>query len=194
MTSITRYVNSDLDLKSADDLAPLVAAFQAADVFALHVTLGDDGVWFAVLETETQYDEPEPNIAAMLAVVEALAPTLRSVWAGCSRREFNVGYDCGVEPWAFNQGLSAELLGRMAVAGASLRWTLYPDREQGTPNQRLCSLSSCSRLIRIPRPAIPDDRVGDHHELPGDCHQHYLVGLPLRPQPQRELSQSAIDP
>jgi hypothetical protein len=62
----------------------------------------------------------------MLAVVEALDPPLRSVWAGCSRREFNVGYDCGLEPWAFSQGLSAEILGRMASAGASLRVTLYP--------------------------------------------------------------------
>ncbi len=51
------------------------------------------------------------------------------------RREFNIGYDCGAEPWAFNQGLSAHLLGRMATAGASLRVTIYPDREQGTPEE-----------------------------------------------------------
>ncbi len=70
----------------------------------------------------------------MQAVIESLVPPLRSVWAGCSQREFNIGYDCGLEPWAFNQGLSADLLGRMAKAGASLRVTLYPDRGQHTPN------------------------------------------------------------
>jgi len=42
------------------------------------------------------------------------------------------GYDCGLDPWGFNQGLSPKLLGRMAAAVASLRVTLYPDREQGT--------------------------------------------------------------
>ena len=29
------------------------------------------------------------------------------------------------------------LLGRMAAIGASLRLTLYPEREQGTPNESL---------------------------------------------------------
>jgi hypothetical protein len=75
------------------------------------------------------HTEPEPNIATVLAAVESLAPPLRAVWSGCSLREFNIGYDCGREPWAFNQGLSAEVLGRIAAVGASLRWTLYPDRE-----------------------------------------------------------------
>jgi hypothetical protein len=129
MTSITRYVNSDLDLKSADDLAPLVAAFQAADVFALHVTLGDDGVWFAVLETETQYDEPEPNIAAMVGVVETMSDELRSAWARCTLREFNIGYDCGAHPWGFTQALSPELLRRVSALETSVRITLYPERE-----------------------------------------------------------------
>jgi hypothetical protein len=72
----------------------------------------------------------------MLATVESLARPFRSVWDGCTR-EFNIGYECGPEPWAFNQGLPAELLGRMAAAGASLRVTLYPDREPAKPNQLL---------------------------------------------------------
>jgi hypothetical protein len=123
------YVNTDLDLKSADDLAPLVAAFRAGDVFALHVTLGDDDVWFAVLETETQHDEPEANIAAMVTVAEALPDELRSAWARCTLREFNIGYDCGTHPWGFTQALSPELLRRVAALGASVRITLYPERE-----------------------------------------------------------------
>jgi hypothetical protein len=134
---VISYLNTDLDLTSADDLTALAAAFEAAGVPPLHVTKGEDGRWYACFETDEQHTEPAPNIAAMLAAVESLAPPLRSDWAGCSRREFNIGYDCGLEPWAFNQGLSADLLGRMAAAGTSLRVTLYPDREQGTPNEWL---------------------------------------------------------
>ena len=74
--------------------------------------------------------EPELNIAALVAVVESLDEQHLSLWRGCTQREFNIGYDCGAEPWAFNQGLSSELLGRMADIGTSLRITLYPDREQ----------------------------------------------------------------
>lgn len=120
------YLNTDLDLTSPDDLTELVAAFEAAGVNALHVTYGDG---YATLETDTQYEEPEPNIAAMVAVIETLQEPLRSVWSRCTLREFNIGFDCGAEPWAFNQGLSSELLGRIAAVGASLRVTLYPDHE-----------------------------------------------------------------
>jgi hypothetical protein len=132
---VISYLNTDLDLTSADDLTALAAVFEAGGVFPLHVTRGEDGLWYATFEVLDQHTEPEPNIAALLAVVESLPGPLRLTWAGCSRREFNIGYDCGPEPWAFNQGLSAELLGRMAAAGASLRVTLYPDREQGHAEQ-----------------------------------------------------------
>ena len=127
---IISYLNTDLDLTSADDLTALSAAFESAGVSPLHVERGDDGLWHATFETDEQHAEPESNIAGMLAAVELLGEPLRSVWAGCTQREFNIGYDCGAEPWAFNQGLSSALLGRMAAAGASLRLTLYPHREQ----------------------------------------------------------------
>ncbi len=135
MDGLITYLNTDLDLTSDEGLTALAAALEAGGVPPLHVTKGDDGRWYATFETDEQHSQPEPNIGAMLAAVESLAPPLRSVWAGCSRREFNIGYDCGLEPWAFNQGLSAELLGRMAAAGVSLRVTLYPDRERGRPNR-----------------------------------------------------------
>jgi hypothetical protein len=54
-------------------------------------------------DTDEQHTEPAPNTGAMLTVVESLAPPLRAVWEGCSRREFNIGYDCGLKPWAFNR-------------------------------------------------------------------------------------------
>jgi hypothetical protein len=120
------YLNTDLDLTSAEDLGLLAGAFDASGVFPLHVTRGDDALWYATFEVLGEHAEPEPSIEVMLSVVESLPGPLRSVWNSCTRREFNVGYDCGAEPWAFNQGLSAALLGRMAAVGASLRITLYP--------------------------------------------------------------------
>jgi hypothetical protein len=123
------YLNTDLDINSADDLTALAAAFEAAGLFPLHVTRLDNGHWFATFETEQQHHEPETNIGAMLSVVESLPTLLRATWDGCTRREFNVGYDCGINPWEFNQGISTDLLRRLAAAGGSLRITLYPDRE-----------------------------------------------------------------
>lgn len=131
----TCYLNTDLDLASSEDLTALAAVFESQGVFPLHVTRGEDGIWYATFEVLDQHTEPEPNIAAMVGVAESFSDADRSVWLGCMQREFNIGYDCGAEPWAFNQGLSCELLGRMAAVGASLRFTLYPDREQSRKNQ-----------------------------------------------------------
>ena len=128
MHGVIQYLNTDLDLTSSDDLTALASAFETGGLFPLHFMQSEDELWYATFETDVQHTEPEPNIVAMLAVVESLAPMLRATWAGCSRREFNIGYDCGLEPWAFNQGLSAELLELMAAAGTSLRITLYPER------------------------------------------------------------------
>jgi len=128
MDSAIHYLNTDLDLTSADDLTKLALIFEAGGMFPLNVNQDDDGLWYATFETNEQHTEMEPNIAAMLAVVESLSPSLRAVWERCSRREFNIGFICGCEPWAFNQGLPADLLGRMAAAGVSLRFTLYPER------------------------------------------------------------------
>jgi hypothetical protein len=128
------YLNTDLDLTSAEDPTALAAAFEIGSIPPLHVTHAADGRWYATFETSAQFAEPEANIAAMLDVVESLARPLRSVWDACTRREFNIGYECGAEPWAFNQGLPAELLGRMAAVGASMRVTLYPGREPATPD------------------------------------------------------------
>jgi hypothetical protein len=128
------YLNTDLNLISAEDLTPLAVAFRAQGVSDVYLTPGEDGFWYTTFQVDDQHDEPEPAISAMLAVVESLGESLRAVWSGCTRREFNLGYDCGSKPWAFNQGLSSQLLGRIAAAEASLRITLYPSaREELLP-------------------------------------------------------------
>ena len=127
------YLNTDLELASPDDLSALAAALEAQAVVPLHLTRQADGLWYAAFETAEQHGEPEPNIAAMLAVVETLAEPLRAVWAGCVRREFDIGYDCGGGPGPFEHGLSSHLLSRIAAAGASLRLTLYPPESTRGP-------------------------------------------------------------
>jgi hypothetical protein len=122
------YLNTDLVLTSANDLTALTAAFNARGLFTLRCDCHDDGIWYASFETHDlcHRHQPEQDIVAMLAVVESLDEPLRAVWSGCTLREFDIGYDCGGKPWAFNQGLTSALLGRMAEVGASLRITLYP--------------------------------------------------------------------
>ena len=120
------YLNTDLYLCSADDLTALGAAFEAGGFLPLQLARDDDGLWYANFEVRGRQEEPEATIAVMLAVLESLGDELQADWSKCQRREFDIGYDCGSKPWAFNQGLSSQLLGRIAAVGASLRITLYP--------------------------------------------------------------------
>jgi hypothetical protein len=127
-----RYLNTDLDLVSPQDLTPLVAAFKSAGVYTLHCDQDSTtGNWHGTFESETSHNSPEPEIdlAVLLAAIESLSPPLRDQWLACTLKEFNIGYDCGDDPWAFNNGLSAQTLHRLAAAQVSLRITLYPPRE-----------------------------------------------------------------
>ena len=124
------YLNTDLDLKSGFDLHPLSIELSNYGLHSLHVTHCEDGFWYATFETEQQHEQPETNIAEMVAAIERLTEPHLSTWQSCVLREFNIGYDCGEKPWAFNQGLSNELLQRIAKIGASIRFTMYPDRSQ----------------------------------------------------------------
>lgn len=132
------YINTDLDVQADPeiDLAPLVDALESRGVHALtplEYRRGDHG-WYVVFETDDDFREPDPNVARMLDAIESLDPASLDLWRACTLRELNIGYDCGDRPWAFNNGLSNDLLRRAAAAGTSLRITLYPQRPPVTSN------------------------------------------------------------
>ena len=128
----TRYRTTDLYFLSDENLTALAEALHA---WSPPVCLGENprthrDEWYCNFSIDREgAEEPEPGITAMLTVIEALDPPFRSAWAGCSQRVFDIAYDCGREPFAFCHELSAETLGRLAAAGASLRITLYSDPE-----------------------------------------------------------------
>ena len=138
MDGITEYGVTDLVLHSAEDLTALAAALETRGMrvtqraLQIHETAREffriaetDLMWIFQLDGCRSYDDPEPEVAAMLAAVEALDPPERAAWDGCSRREFDIAYYCGVRPFSVRHDLSAGMLARLAAAGGSLRLTLY---------------------------------------------------------------------
>jgi hypothetical protein len=119
-----QYLNTDLDL-TGENLQILDKAFQNAGLVALG-TIPPEIVFTAMgYETEHQYQEPEPNIEAFLTIIEALKGELLEIWNDCQKREFNIGYSCGIEPRKLKHGLSPALLKRIAEVNASILITLY---------------------------------------------------------------------
>jgi len=129
-----KYLNTDLDLVAVRDLTPLANALDARGVFPLSVQQDGGELWYATLEiSANSHDarmlEPEATILVMLDAIEALDGEAKELWSACSKREMNIGYDCGDVPWAFNNRLANSTLRRIADVGTSLRITLYPYRE-----------------------------------------------------------------
>ena len=123
-----QYLNTDLDLVCDIDPSGLAGEFESRD-FAVDVRVCDDGQFYVLCEDANDI-EPEPNISRLLDVVESLRGDARVLWNRCSKREFDVGYECGETPWAFNQGLSNDVLRRMADCGATFRITIYPQHSE----------------------------------------------------------------
>jgi hypothetical protein len=111
----------------------LAGALEARGLFALHVTLCEDGLWRASLETSDQYDEAEPNIAAMISAVESLTGVHMEQWQGCAVRELNSGFESSLEQRTLTQTFSPWLLVQMAAIGASLAFTVYLGEEDDVP-------------------------------------------------------------
>lgn len=127
---VIQYVNTDLDLCASCDLTPLTRALEARGVRPLNVEQSSDGIWYSTLEVtnDVEPDEPETTVRVMLDAIESIDGAAREIWKTCSKREFNIGFDCGDEPWAFNNGLTDSTIKRMAGVDTSLRITLYPPK------------------------------------------------------------------
>lgn len=125
-----RYLNTDLDIICDADPAALVVELES---FGLYVHRDDDDGAFCLMCEGQNEAEAQQNIDLLLKAIATLSPSSRSFWdCHCTKRELNVGYDCGDQPWAYNQGISDAIVRRMAEAGVSFRITLYPHRSDKT--------------------------------------------------------------
>jgi hypothetical protein len=136
LDGVTSYVTTDLVLYSIEDLTALAAALQARGLDRRDGPRWmDETEWHRIAEPqwylqfqascEVSYNEPESEVAAILAAVEALDAPARATWDSCSQRVFDLGYDCGTKPFSVRHDFSAGTLARLAAAGATLRMTLY---------------------------------------------------------------------
>jgi hypothetical protein len=121
-----QYRNTDLELFSQQNLTDFAATLTTKGFFPLYVADVGDGRWLATFETEESFEDPESNIVAMLAVIERLDSESRELWFACTKRDLDIGYECGDEPHLFHQALTAATLARIAALSLSLRITLYP--------------------------------------------------------------------
>lgn len=120
------YITTDLQLQAPLDLAPLADELVQRGLLLHFVGPWQNGSCSARFASAAPSLEPDPDIAVMLSAIEALDEPSRNLWAACTSRNFDIGYDCGDGPSSLMQHLSPATLVRIAAIGAGLTITIYP--------------------------------------------------------------------
>ncbi len=117
-----RYLNTDLELESPNDLTPIVDAF-GEDVFNLYHGEAR-GHYLATFENGE--GSPDTVIQLFCTLVEGFDPALKQQWDQCYSRVFDIGYEGGAHQNSYTDELHAETLQRVAALNGSIRITVYP--------------------------------------------------------------------
>lgn len=121
----TKYLNTDLDVVSAGSPRALERQLAKLNMIALR-SERQDGLWYSIFETDGCQASPSATITVMLDALESLTGAALECWRMARSRDFNIGYDCGSQPWGFTSRLPAGLLKRVAAVNANVVVTLYP--------------------------------------------------------------------
>ena len=122
-----KYLNTDLELVSENDLSTVIAVF-GEDVVLLsahrsavkHV---------AIFEIAGSTADPESIIEYFCMLAESLDEEARAVWDACHSRVVDVGFEGGTDHASYASTIDARTVARMAANGMSFRVTVHPLRD-----------------------------------------------------------------
>ena len=119
-----RYLNTDLEIESKNDLSEIVQEF-GDDVSVLYH--GEmRGYQHASFEIPGNRAGADEVINFFCTLVENLPKEVRQIWNGCCSRVIDVGYESGTSPGTFRSEIRASTIQRVAAIGASIVITIYP--------------------------------------------------------------------
>jgi hypothetical protein len=121
------FINVDLEIESHECLQPI------ADAFGEDVAVLGCGKWGphyqAAFEASGLNGDADSIIKYFCLLIEALAEEERSLWSRAFLREFNIGYESGLEPRSYESTLRSETVSLIHAIGASIKITIYPPDE-----------------------------------------------------------------
>lgn len=117
----THFLNIDLDIESNTDISLLV------DELSVHLSKLSchecQGIYRASFEPH-QHDI-ENIINEYVSAITSLSANGVNLWEGCSKREFNIGFQSGSHPKAYETAISQEVLKKILSVNGQLSITLY---------------------------------------------------------------------
>lgn len=129
------FLNVNLEIESATDLAPLQAAL-GAEAVVLFCGPGGHG-FLLVLETNPAAEGAGPieaTCAALCQIIEALPPAARAHWDGAYRRTFDIGLEATPGQVVARLGVATAMLGRIVALGGEIAVTVYEPEPEERPS------------------------------------------------------------
>ena len=122
------FINVDLEIEAHESLKPI------ADYFGEDVSVLGCGKWGehyqAAFEIAGGIGDAESIIGYFCTLIESLGEDETRIWAGAFRKEFNIGYESGLEPRSYESVIRSETISRISGVGASVKITIYPPSQE----------------------------------------------------------------
>lgn len=115
-----RFINVDLDIESAEDLALLIAAMEP---HAYSLARPPGSASFEI--NEPSPNDPDSVIQEFIRIVKSLPPAARRVWEGASKRVFDIGMQSGRHPSSVSFKFAVDTLRGAADIEADIAITMY---------------------------------------------------------------------
>lgn len=123
----TTFLNVDLDVSGREDLSPLAKALRPA-AFELYTGRARSG-YQTHLELASRgsarLTDADTAIRRFVKALTALPPRARRLWNRARQRDFNIGIQGGIQPYAFELPLRPETLQAVARLRARIVVTVY---------------------------------------------------------------------
>jgi hypothetical protein len=118
----TTFLNIDLDIESAEDIAPIVQEWGGR--ICVHRYEEIEGVFYGSFETP--FGDVEGILSEYVSLINGLSPEARGIWNRATIRVFDFGYEAGDTPNGFHSKIEADFIKRLAEIGGSIVVTIYP--------------------------------------------------------------------
>lgn len=128
--SNVEFLNIDLDLESENDLSLLIQ--ELGDSVVIMNNESVDGVHRVSLELAGLVGNPEYILDQYFSVMRKLSIESRSLWDGCRKKEFDLGFESEYgASGSLQETISIKSINSLSSLGASVAITIYALPQEG---------------------------------------------------------------
>jgi hypothetical protein len=125
------FLNVDLDIESKHDISAIIKDF-GDKVFILNDEPYYEGSHNLSVELNDSWcqQDPETLILGYIELIKNFSDDAKDAWNKAHKKAFDLGYECGFQPYSINNQLSASTINAVASVNASIVFTLYSVQKQ----------------------------------------------------------------